>query len=264
MNKKTILTFSLGFITSAVLFGVVCLAQRSTGHVSEPVSTVIMPAPVAVKIPDQEASRVLPLTNTAKIETRETPQAAETASFKAFISSQSDSRSVMHEVKTGDTLTSISKKYHVTTDLVRRVNHIQADKLVLGSKLKIPAYKLSAVVDKSQNTLILKGDEEILKTYIVSTGANNSTPVGVFKITDKLVHPTWYRSDGKVIPYGDPANLLGTRWMGLTKKGYGIHGTSEPEKLGQQVTDGCVRMKNEEVEELYGFLTPGTEITIVD
>ena len=110
----------------------------------------------------------------------------------------------------------------------------------------------------------MKGDEEILKTYTVSTGTNNSTPVGVFKITNKLIHPIWYRSDGKVIPYGDPANLLGTRWMGLTKKGYGIHGTLEPEKLGQQVTDGCIRMKNEEVEELYGFLTPGTEITIVD
>ena len=52
--------------------------------------------------------------------------------------------------------------------------------------------------------------------------------------------------------------------MGLTAKGYGIHGTAEPEKLGQQVTAGCVRMKNEEVEELYGILPPGTEVTIVD
>ena len=261
MNKKTILTFSLGFITSAVLFGVVCLAQRSTGHSNAATPMVMMPMQPALKTPIQENAQVL---STADNTNHAIPQGTETDAFKSFISSHPDEHSVIHEVKAGDTLTSIAKKYHVTADLVRRLNRVEEDKLILGSKLKIPTYKLSAVVDKSQNTLILKGDEEILKTYIVSTGTNNSTPVGVFKITNKLVHPTWYRSDGKVIPYGDPANLLGTRWMGLTKKGYGIHGTLEPEKLGQQVTDGCVRMKNDEVEELFGFLTPGTEVTIVD
>ncbi|OIO38761.1 MAG: hypothetical protein AUJ72_01945 [Candidatus Omnitrophica bacterium CG1_02_46_14] len=147
---------------------------------------------------------------------------------------------------------------------MRRSNNLLSDKLTLGEKLKISTYKLSIVIDKSQNTLILKGNEELLKTYTVSTGSNNSTPVGVFKITDKLIHPTWYKPDGKVIPYGSPENLLGTRWMGLTKEGYGIHGTLKPEKLGQQITDGCIRMRNEEVEELYGIITPGTEVTIVD
>ena len=102
-----------------------------------------------------------------------------------------------------------------------------------------------------------------MKTYVVSTGTNNSTPVGVFKVTDKLINPTWYKS-GAVVPHGSPANVLGTRWIGLTQKGYGIHGTTEPDKLGQQVTAGCVRMRNEEVEELFGFVVPGTEVTIVD
>ena len=188
----------------------------------------------------------------------------ETPEFKAFLSAKPDAHSLIHEVKSRDTLTSVAKKYRVTVDIIRRINHLQGNKLFLGAKLKIPTYKLSVVVDKSQNTLILKGDEDVLKTYIVSTGKNNSTPVGVFKITDKLVNPTWYRPDGRVIPFGDPANLLGVRWMGISKKGYGIHGTTDPEKLGQQVTDGCVRMKNEDVEELYGFLTPGTEVTLVD
>ncbi len=216
-------------------------------------------------LPDETPAQSLQ-TNDAKrqFQVEEISKPVEMAAWKSFLSPTLDAHSVSHVVKAGDTLTSVSKKYHVTADLIRRINKLQKDKLVLGEKLKIPTYKLSVVVDKSQNILILKGDEELLKTYTVATGLNNSTPAGLFKITDKLVHPTWYKNDGKVIPYGNPANLLGTRWMGLSKKGYGIHGTFEPEKLGYQITDGCVRMKNEEVEELYGFLTPGTEVTIVD
>ena len=97
----------------------------------------------------------------------------------------------------------------------------------------------------------------------MATGKNNSTPVGVFKITDKLVNPTWYKA-GAVIASGKPENELGSRWLGLTAEGYGIHGTINPDTLGQQVTAGCVRMKNEDVEELYSTLVPGTEVTIVD
>ena len=148
-------------------------------------------------------------------------------------------------------------------DVVKKMNGLATDKLSIGQRLKIPSVKFNMVIDKSQNTLILKGGEEVLKTYVVSTGSNNSTPVGVFKVTDKLVNPTWYKS-GAVVPFGSPENVLGTRWIGLTHKGYGIHGTTEPDKLGQQVTAGCVRMRNEEVEELFGFVIPGTEVTIVD
>ena len=58
--------------------------------------------------------------------------------------------------------------------------------------------------------------------------------------------------------------VLGTRWMGFDITGYGIHGTTEPDKIGQQVTAGCVRMRNEEVEELYTLIPVGTEVTIQD
>ena len=261
MNKKTVLIFFLGFISSSFIFGIIGLAQRSVSHASGPPKAVIL----APSIP-KETPNLVPRSSTPnrQVQIEEIPRSVETAAFKTFLSPKPDAHSALYEIKPGDTLADISRKYHMTADLVRLVNHIEGDRLILGSKLKIPTYKLSVVVDKSQNTLILKGDEEVLKTYTVSTGANNSTPVGIFKITNKLIHPTWYKSDGKVIPYGSPANYLGSRWMGISVKGYGIHGTLEPEKLGRQVTHGCVRMKNEEVEELYGFLTPGTEVTIVD
>ncbi len=191
------------------------------------------------------------------------PSSEETQLFKVMLSPQPDAHSIVYEVKAKDNLTNISKKHNTTIDLIRKANNLPNDKLMPGMKLKIPNYKFSLVVDKSQNTLMLKGDEEVLKVYVVSTGVKNSTPVGVFKITDKLVNPTWYKA-GAVVPYGSAENVLGTRWLGFTIKGYGIHGTTEPEKLGQQVTAGCVRMRNDEVEELFGIVPPGTEVTIVD
>jgi lipoprotein-anchoring transpeptidase ErfK/SrfK len=118
-------------------------------------------------------------------------------------------------------------------------------------------------VYKSQNILILKTDEEIIKTYIVSTGKNNSTPVGTFKIANKLINPTWFKA-GAVVAAGSPENILGTRWLGFNLPGYGIHGTTDPKSVGKQVTEGCVRMLNSEVEELYSIVPVGTEVTIVD
>ncbi len=169
----------------------------------------------------------------------------------------------MYRVQKGDTLTKIAKKNNVTADLLSLINRVDEKKLKIGAGIKIPTYKLSVVVDKSQNVLILKGDEVVLKTYVVATGSNNSTPVGTFKVTEKLVDPTWWK-DNKAIKPGSPENQLGTRWLGIDKPSYGIHGTIEPETLGQQVTAGCVRMKNEEVEELYRIIPTGTEVTITD
>jgi lipoprotein-anchoring transpeptidase ErfK/SrfK len=87
--------------------------------------------------------------------------------------------------------------------------------------------------------------------------------VGTFKITTKLENPVWFKA-GAVIPPESPDNVLGTRWLGFDIEGYGIHGTVEPDKIGQQVTAGCVRMRNHEVEELYKILPRNTEVTVVD
>lgn len=192
----------------------------------------------------------------------------ETPAFQALFSPQPDPQSAVYEVKPGDTLGGIAKRHQVTVGVIRRVNGLGGDRLRPGQRLKVPTCRLSVVIDKSQNTLLLKGDEVILKTYRVSTGANNATPVGVFKIKDKLKDPVWYKEekDGASykIPPGSPENRLGTRWLGLTRQGYGIHGTLEPQKLGTQCTQGCVRMRNEEVEELFEILPFGSEVTIVD
>ncbi|MBF0619603.1 MAG: L,D-transpeptidase family protein [Candidatus Omnitrophica bacterium] len=172
-------------------------------------------------------------------------------------------QTVIHEVVIGDTLGNIAKKYNETMDLIKVSNNMKSDTVRVGQKLRIWTGKFSVHVDKSQNTLMLKSDDEIIKVYNVSTGSNSSTPVGSFKITTKLENPVWFKA-GAAIPPESPDNVLGTRWMGFNVEGYGIHGTVEPDKIGQQVTAGCVRMRNAEVEELYKILPRGTEVTIVD
>ena len=174
-----------------------------------------------------------------------------------------EGKTAMYEVKSGDTLGKIAKQYGTTADLIRKSNGLTKDVIRLGDKIRIWTAPFNITVDKSQNVLTLKTGDEILKVYTVSTGKNNSTPVGEFTINTKLKNPTWYKS-GAVIQPDSADNALGTRWMGFDLKGYGIHGTIEPKAIGQQVTAGCVRMLNEQVEELYDLIPTGTKVTITD
>ncbi|UCG35253.1 MAG: L,D-transpeptidase family protein [Candidatus Omnitrophota bacterium] len=187
----------------------------------------------------------------------------EELNMKIMFSTAMDDCSVKYVVKSGDNLSRIAKKHNTTVGLIKRANGLDSDIIIPYQKLKITNCKFSVVVDKSQNILFLKRGDEVIKTYVVSTGKDNSTPVGTFKIVNKLINPTWYKT-GAVIPPDSSENILGSRWMGFDLKGYGIHGTTEPKKLGKQITLGCVRMRNKEVEELYDIVPKGTEVTIVD
>jgi len=172
-------------------------------------------------------------------------------------------KTVMHEIVTGDSLAKIAKKYNTTIEFLKRSNNLKSDVVRLGDKLRIWNANFNIFVDKSQNILVLKDGSEIVKVYSVSTGENNSTPIGNFKIVNKLENPVWFNK-GMVVPPESPANVLGTRWMGFELEGYGIHGTTEPQAIGKQVTAGCVRMVNEQVEELYSIVPIGTEVVVVD
>ena len=172
-------------------------------------------------------------------------------------------QTAIYEVKPKDSLSKISKQFGTTVELIKKSNSLTSDIIRVGARLRIWKDAFSCVVDKSQNILILKSDDRIVKKYNVSTGANNSTPVGIFRIVNKLVDPVWYKA-GAVVPADSPENILGTRWMGFDLSGYGIHGTTDPSSIGQQITAGCVRLANPNVEELYMLLPVGVEVTVVD
>lgn len=183
--------------------------------------------------------------------------------IKLLFSQASTPKSTLYEIKPGDTLTKIAREFKTTVELLKKSNRISDDKIIAGRKIKVWTASFSIVVDKSQNILLLKSDEEIIKTYVISTGVNNSTPVGNFKVAIKLVNPTWFKA-GVVVPPGSPENILGSRWLGLDLPSYGIHGTADPQSLGKQVTQGCIRMSNPDVEELYAIIPEGTEVIIID
>lgn len=163
----------------------------------------------------------------------------------------------------GDSLAKIARQFGTTVELLRKSNQLTGDLIRPNMELKVSTAKYGIVIDKSQNILILKSNDQILKTYQVSTGKDNSTPLGSFKVMAKLVNPTWY-SSGAVVGPDDLENILGSRWIGISKPGYGIHGTTQPETIGMHVTAGCIRMTNEDVEELYSIIPLDTEVTIVD
>lgn len=187
----------------------------------------------------------------------------EALNMQILFSSAQTADTVWHEVVRGDTLGKLAKKYETTIELIKISNNLDSNVIRIGQKLRIWKAPFNIYVDKSQNILLLKQGDEVLKVYNVSTGKGSSTPVGEFTITTRLKDPVWFNK-GVVVPPDSPANVLGSRWLGFDTPGYGIHGTIEPETIGQQVTAGCVRMRNTEVEELFNIIPTGTEVKIVD
>lgn len=180
-----------------------------------------------------------------------------------IMSNMPNEYAIMHEVVSGDTLGELAKTYKTTIELIKLSNNLKNNIIRIGQRLRIWTGAFNIFVDKSQNILILKQGDEVLKVYDVSTGEHNSTPVGEYKVTTRLEDPVWFNR-GVVVPPESPQNVLGTRWLGFNIPGYGIHGTVDPETIGQQVTAGCVRMRNQEVEELYNIIPIGTPVVIVD
>lgn len=187
----------------------------------------------------------------------------EDLNIKILFSPTMDEYSALYIVQPNDALIKIARKFSTTVALIKKANGLTTDMIRPGQKLKVHNCDFSIVVDKSQNILFLKRNHKVIKTYLVSTGKNNTTPVGRFKIVNKLKHPTWFKT-GAVVAPDSPDNELGTRWMGINEKGYGIHGTNSIDQIGMQVTQGCVRMKNSEIDELFNIVPLGTEVVIID
>ena len=104
-------------------------------------------------------------------------------------------------------------------------------------------------------------DGKLHKIYPVAVGAEVSpSPAGQFHIAKKIVAPA-YNHDGKVVAPGK-GNPLGSRWMGLDKEHYGIHGTNMPESIGHAASHGCIRMRKHDVEELFELASVGDVVEI--
>lgn len=126
------------------------------------------------------------------------------------------------------------------------------------------------VIHRGSNRLVLFHGEHYFRAFPVATGQPvYPTPLGNFQIVIKEKNPWWYpptQDDWakglKPVPPG-PGNPLGTRWMGLSTPGVGIHGTSEPWSIGHSESHGCIRMQVPDAEWLYPHVRVGTPVFII-
>jgi len=117
------------------------------------------------------------------------------------------------------------------------------------------------VVSLADRKLAVVEDDKVVRIFEVAVGAPVSpSPVGIFKIANSIADPTWY-GKGKVVPPGK-GNPIGTRWLGLSLQGYGIHGTNVPSSIGHAASHGCIRMRNREVEELFKMVRVGDPVEL--
>jgi len=117
------------------------------------------------------------------------------------------------------------------------------------------------VVSIPDRKLALIENGRVVKIYPTAVGAAASpTPSGTYKIAQRVANPTWYGPDKVVGPGKD--NPVGTRWLGLSRKGYGIHGTNNPRSIGKRASHGCVRMRNGDVEDLFARVAVGDVVEL--
>jgi lipoprotein-anchoring transpeptidase ErfK/SrfK len=122
-----------------------------------------------------------------------------------------------------------------------------------------PARRIVVSIPDRKLALIESG--RVLKVFPTAVGSPRTpSPTGSYRIAQRVVNPTWY-TKGKIVPPGI-ANPLGTRWLGLSAKGYGIHGTNSPSSIGANVSHGCIRMRNRDVEELFALVSVGDSVDL--
>ncbi len=117
------------------------------------------------------------------------------------------------------------------------------------------------VISIPDRKLVLFDGDQIVKVYDVAVGKPSTpTPEGEFQIINHVPNPTYYGTGVVIAPGKD--NPLGTRWMGLSAKGYGIHGTNVPSSIGKAASHGCIRMRQQDLEEFFGLVHVGAAVEL--
>ena len=145
---------------------------------------------------------------------------------------------------------------------------LQTTQTTPGTRLvneKAPAYVKATVrwivVSLPDRKLALLENGTVLRVYRVAIGKTSTpSPVGQFKIVNRVANPTYYHK-GLVVPAGEN-NPVGSRWMGLSAMGYGIHGTNQPTSIGKAASTGCIRMGKHDIEELFSLVQIGDDVEI--
>lgn len=122
------------------------------------------------------------------------------------------------------------------------------------------------VIKLSDRRVYVYQGDHIQTSYPVAIGkAGWETPTGTYQVRQLVRNPAWEHPwTGKIVPPG-PTNPLGSRWIGFWTDGHnhiGFHGTPDEELIGQAVSHGCVRMRDQDVQALFDLVTIGTPVMV--
>jgi hypothetical protein len=178
-------------------------------------------------------------------------------------------------VRPGDSMIAIRKRVLaerpellLCTGLIARANGLaDEDSLRPDDVLRVPTERASALVDVSSRWAFFLLGDEVVGAWEVGVGKEEGTTrVGSYSVGDKQREPMWFQPGREPVPFGDPENPLGTRWLAWNENGkgtsLGFHGTSDPGGVGGRVSQGCVRMRNEDVEELFEVLPRDATVVV--
>ena len=164
-------------------------------------------------------------------------------------------------VKPNDQFAVFARRYNVPWEYLAKLNHVDPKKIQPGQQLKVIKGPFSAIVELNGFLLTLHAYGYYVRSYPIGIGKDGATPLGKFTVLKKVKNPQYTDPQGNVIDGGDPNNPLGVRWLDLGNS-YGIHGTIAPNSIGKAESRGCLRLRNEDVEEVYDMLAVGSEVTI--
>lgn len=173
-----------------------------------------------------------------------------------------------YEVQPGDRLEDIGQRFNVPWELLAKINGVQDPQgLRPGDRLKVVRGPFDAVISLESRQLTLMLNGSYAGRFVIGVGRDNPPHEGQFTVLTKLVNPEYHIDANQKISGGDPANPLGTRWLGFgtaptADDGFALHGTNDPNSLGRPDQPGCVALSQRDIEDIYDILSVGSRITV--
>jgi L,D-transpeptidase ErfK/SrfK len=190
----------------------------------------------------------------------------------------------LYSVKRGESLIEIARKFGIGYNEIADANP-SLDPFVPGTGTRVilhtswilpdVEYYEGIVINLSELRLYYffkHKDKNFVKTFPIGIGSEgNNTPVGEFRVVEKIVNPPWYVPESirkeepqlpAVVPPG-PENPLGSHALRLSSETILIHGTNRPWGVGRRVSHGCIRLYPEDIPKLFKLVSIGTKVTII-
>ncbi|QDU72273.1 L,D-transpeptidase family protein [Mucisphaera calidilacus] len=178
-----------------------------------------------------------------------------------------------YRIQPGDYLSRVGPKFNIPYQFIQDINGVDPNRIRAGQYLKVLRGPLHARVLRNQYMMDVfakdpQGKPVHIIAFPVGLGENNSTPDGMWLVEPgrKVANPDWRNPrTGQYYQRDDPDNPIGEYWIALEgtdaatagQRGYGIHGTIDPDSIGAQASMGCVRLRDEDIKLLYFMLSSG-------